>query len=104
MPEEKITLKITIMKFWNSIVKYFKDKRTFIGNFFRSDSRESMMRLCTFLLVTSGIAIIAMAVYLDKSGAHYGLELAVLGIIGKSYQKGQETKSLPSKKEEIFEK
>ena len=73
--------------------KYWDKFTTYIANFFRNDSRESMMRLVTFLLVTSGIAIIAMAVYLEKDGAYYGLELAVLGVIGKSYQKGQEVKS-----------
>lgn len=64
-----------------------KKLKIFIGNFFRSDSKESMMRLLSFLLVRSGILIIGMAVYFQLDGAHYGLELAILGVIGKGYQK-----------------
>ena len=67
-----------------------KKLKTFIANFFRSDSKESMMRLLSFSLVYSGIIIIGMAVYLGLDGAHYGLELAVLGVIGKGYQKNIE--------------
>ena len=67
-----------------------KKFRTFIANFFRSDVKESMMRLVTLLLVLGGIGVIYMAVALKLDGAHYGLELAILGVIGKSYQKGIE--------------
>lgn len=67
-----------------------KKFRTFIANFFRSDAKESMMRLVTLLLVLGGIGVIYMAVALKLDGAHYGLELAILGVIGKSYQKGIE--------------
>lgn len=69
-----------------------KKFKTFIANFFKSDSKESMMRLVAFILVTSGIGVIFMAVGLELDGAHYGLELAILGVIGKSYQKGIEKK------------
>lgn len=65
---------------------------TYIANFFRTDSLESMMRLLSFILVLSGISIIVMAVYLELDGAHYGLELCILGIIGKGYQKNIEKK------------
>lgn len=61
--------------------------KTFISNFFKNDTSESMMRLISFLLVVSGIFIVAMAVGLDLNGGHYGLELAILGVIGKGYQK-----------------
>ncbi len=64
-----------------------KQLKTFILNFFRSDTRESMMRLISWSLVYSGIIIVGMAVYLKLDGAHYGLELAILGVIGKGYQK-----------------
>lgn len=67
--------------------------KTYIANFFRSQSKESMMRLLSFLLVVSGIVIIYLAVLLEKEGGHYGLELAVLGVIGKGYQKNIEESS-----------
>jgi len=80
------------MKFWKSIKEFFSTKRArlFISNFFRVGTKESMMRLISLTLVVSGITIIAIAVCLEKDGAHYGLELAILGVIGKSYQKGVE--------------
>lgn len=69
-----------------------KRLKTFIANFFRSDTKESMMRLVTLLLVLSGISIIGLAVWFKLDGAHYGLELAILGVIGKGYQKNIENK------------
>lgn len=64
--------------------------KTFFANFFREGKEESMMRLLSFTLVYSGVTIVFLVLMLEKSGAHYGLELAVLGVIGKSYQKGKE--------------
>lgn len=66
----------------------------FFGGFFETKSAQSMMRLCTFSLVWGGISIVAVAVFLDLSGGHYGLELAALGILGKAYQKTQEKKEI----------
>ena len=61
--------------------------------FFKDDKgQKSMMRLCTFMLVLSGIIIVGGSIWFKLDGTHYGLELAALGILGKSYQKGQETK------------
>ena len=62
----------------------------FIAGFFKNDSAQSMMRLLSFLLVVFGLIIVWVAVYLELSGAHYGLELACLGVLGKGYQKGVE--------------
>ena len=60
-------------------------------NFFKDNAgNKSMMRLCTFILVSCGCIITGGAVWFELSGGHYGLELAILGIIGKSYQKGKE--------------
>lgn len=67
-----------------------KRLKTLIANFFRNGTKESMMRLLSLLLVVSGIIIIYLAVLLEKEGAHYGLELAILGVIGKGYQKNIE--------------
>ena len=53
-----------------------------------------MMRLCTLILVCSGILITATAVIFSLDGGYYGIELAALGILGKSYQKGVENKKL----------
>lgn len=49
-----------------------------------------MMRLCTLLLVCSGIFITWMAVAFELDGGHYGLELSALGVLGKAYQKTKE--------------
>lgn len=69
---------------------FLKKFMRFVANFFITDSKESMMRLISLILVISGICIVYTAVLLKLDGAHYGLELAVLGVIGKSYQKGKE--------------
>lgn len=63
-----------------------------IGNFFRDGEKESMMRFLSLLLVVSGIVVVYLAVLLEKEGGHYGLELAILGVIGKGYQKRIEKK------------
>ena len=44
-------------------------------------------------LVWGGMFIVAYAVFNELSGAHYGLELAALGVLGKAYQKAQELKN-----------
>jgi hypothetical protein len=62
--------------------------------FFKEKSDLSMMRLCTLLLVCSGIFITWMAVAFQLDGGFYGIELAALGILGKSYQKRVENKKL----------
>lgn len=64
----------------------------FMGGFFRDDKPQSMMRLCTFILVYGGYTLTAIVVLLQLDGAHYGLELVGLGLIGKSVQKKQEKK------------
>ena len=69
-----------------------KRLKTFIANFFRNGTKESMMRLISLLLIVSGITIILLAVLLEKDGGHYGLELACLGVLGKGYQKSIEKK------------
>jgi hypothetical protein len=65
-----------------------------IKGFFQEKSQQSMMRLCTLILVCSGILITATAVIFSLDGGYYGIELAALGILGKSYQKGVENKKL----------
>jgi len=62
----------------------------FIGGFFRDDKPQSMMRLCTFILVYGGYTLTLTAVLLQLDGGHYGLELAALGLLGKYSQKKQE--------------
>jgi hypothetical protein len=51
-----------------------------------------MMRFLSLLLVVSGIVVVYLAVLLEKEGGHYGLELSILGVIGKGYQKRIEKK------------
>jgi len=55
--------------------------------FTESNGQLSMMRLLSFMLVLGGILIVAIVVWFKLDGGHYGLELAVLGVIGKGYQK-----------------
>ena len=61
-----------------------------IKGFFQEQSDLSMMRLCTLILVCSGIFITWMAVAFELDGGHYGLELAALGVLGQAYQKTKE--------------
>jgi len=61
------------------------------GFFTESNGERSMMRLLSFILVCAGVIICAAAVWFKLDGGHYGIELAVLGIIGKGYQKKIET-------------
>lgn len=60
--------------------------------FTEANDRLSMMRLISLLLVISGCLIVAGAIWFKLEGAHYGLELAILGVIGKGYQKNVEIK------------
>lgn len=62
------------------------------GFFTEVNGALSMMRLLSFMLVAGGIIIVAAAVWFKLDGGHYGIELAVLGVIGKGYQKRIETK------------
>ncbi len=62
------------------------------GFFTELNGERSMMRLLSFILVVSGVLIVGGAVMFGLNGGHYGLELAILGIFGKGYQKGIETK------------
>lgn len=65
-----------ITKIW----EWFKE-------FFNAYSVESMMRLLNFMCVFSGNAIIWFCALTNTIGfAHYGLELAILGVLGKGYQ------------------
>jgi len=66
----------------------------FVGGFFQTNSAQSMMRLCALSLVWGGMFITSLAIFLELSGAHYGLELAALGILGKAYQKTKEKKEI----------
>ena len=66
-----------------------------IKGFFSTDSVQSMMRLCTFVLVISGILITATAVVFQLDGGYYGIELVTIGILGKGYQKNIENKNMP---------
>jgi len=61
--------------------------------FTEANDRLSMMRGLSFLLVASGIAIVFICVWFELDGGHYGIELAVLGVIGKGYQKTKEIKT-----------
>ena len=64
-----------------------------IKEFFQDDKGcLSMMRLISYTLVVSGVLIVGICVWFKLDGAHYGLELAVLGVIGKGYQKKIEEK------------
>ena len=60
--------------------------------FTESNGQLSMMRLLSFMLVFGGIIVVGICVWFKLDGAHHGLELAVLGIIGKGYQKKIENK------------
>jgi hypothetical protein len=60
--------------------------------FTEANDRLSMMRGLSAWLVISGTIIVVLCVLLEKDGGHYGVELAVLGIIGKGYQKKIEEK------------
>ena len=64
----------------NKMIDYLK-------GFFLEDSKQSMMRLMSLLLVCSGILVVLIAVIFQLDGGHYGLELAILGVLGKGYQK-----------------
>ena len=62
-------------------------------SYLKDDSGNlSMMRLCTIILVISGVLITATAVVFKLDGGHYGLELAALGVLGKYGQKTIEKK------------
>jgi len=61
--------------------------------FTEANDRLSMMRGLSFLLVASGISIVSVCVWFKLDGGHYGIELAVLGVIGKGYQKKIEDKN-----------
>lgn len=67
-------------------------QKTRNGFFTESNGERSMMRLLSFILVASGVLIVGAAVMFGLNGGHYGLELAILGIFGKGYQKRIETK------------
>lgn len=55
--------------------------------FFNADSVESMMRLLNYMCVRSGLLIIWYCAITETEGyATYGLELAILGVLGKGYQ------------------
>lgn len=61
--------------------------------FTEANGELSMMRLLSFMLVVSGIVVVSVAVWFELDGGHYGIELAVLGVIGKGYQKKIEEKT-----------
>lgn len=61
-----------------------------LSGFFKEKSDLSMMRFLSLSLVWSGIIIVGLAVWFKLDGAHYGLELACLGVLGKAYQKTKE--------------
>lgn len=66
------------------------------GFFTESNGCRSMMRLLSLILVCAGCIIVAGAIWFKLDGAHYGLELAILGVIGKGYQKNVEVKNKPN--------
>ena len=72
---------------WKKIAKQFLGNWEWFKKFFNSKTAESMMRLLDFICVRSGILIIWYCTITKTEGyAHYGLELAILGILGKAYQ------------------
>lgn len=62
--------------------------------FTEANDRLSMMRLISYTLVLGGVIIVGVCVWFKLDGGHYGLELAVLGVIGKGYQKKIEEKTI----------
>jgi len=61
--------------------------------FTEANDRLSMMRLISLILILSGISIVGICIWFKLEGAHYGLELCILGVIGKGYQKKIEDKA-----------
>ena len=59
-----------------------------IAGFFEEDSQQSMMRVCTLILIVWGCKIC------DDNPEHAmtGLEMIGAGLLGKGYQKWQEGK------------
>jgi hypothetical protein len=67
--------------------KWFRETWEWFKRFFSRSSEESMTRLLNFMCVSSGILIILICAIFEIAGyAHYGLELAILGVLGKGYQ------------------
>jgi len=64
------------------------------GNFFREGTKESMMRLATFICVCGGIIypFIAHLIkgHIDSSDVAWSLGALGIGITGKVYQKSKE--------------
>ncbi len=86
---------------FKNIVEKLKTKFKWFKGFFEEGTNQSMMRLCILMLVGGGIIIVAVAVFVQLDGGHYGLELATLGILGKGYQKTQELKHTKTDGEDI---
>lgn len=67
--------------------KWLKETWEWFKKFFNGETVASMMRLLNFMCAINGIGIIWYCSISETEGfAHYGLELVIIGVLGKGYQ------------------